>query len=349
MTDAGSEPTHENAPQEQTPQERTAQKAGRRAEVSFQDQAPLPAVFGAYDRHLARLERELGVTLASRGGQVAITGPAEAVSAAETALHRLYDEAKAGSAIDDSRVAAVARASRMGFGEGEVSGDDAPIDTYKRPIRPRPGPQSRYVATLRRSKLTFAVGPAGTGKTFLAVAVAVEMMKRRQVERIILSRPAVEAGESLGFLPGDLNEKVDPYLRPLKDALGVMMPPEMVQRRLASEEIEAAPLAFMRGRTLSNAFIILDEAQNTTPMQMKMALTRIGEGSHMVVNGDPSQTDLPRGQRSGLDDALEVLSGVADISVVRFTAADVVREELVAKIVAAYDARAKTTGSSGNA
>jgi phosphate starvation-inducible PhoH-like protein len=310
-----------------------------RAEVSFQDEAPLPTLFGAYDRHLARLERELGVNLASRGGQVAITGPSDAVAAAETAINQLYAEAKSGGALDDNRVAAVARASRLGPNDAEGQ----PIDTYKRPIRPRAGAQSRYVETLRKSKLTFSIGPAGTGKTFLAVAVAVEMMKRRQVERIILSRPAVEAGERLGFLPGDLNEKVDPYLRPLKDALGVMMPGDMVQRKLANEEIESAPLAFMRGRTLSNAFIILDEAQNTTPMQMKMALTRIGEGSHMVVNGDPSQTDLPRGQKSGLNDALEVLKDVPDVAVTRFYAGDVVREELVAKIVAAYDAHSKTS------
>lgn len=314
------------------------------AEVTFQDEAPLPVLFGAYDRHLARLERELGVNLASRGGQVAITGPSDAVAAAEAAITQLYGEAKAGDAIDDDRVAAVARASRMGSGATEGQA----IDTYKRPIRPRAGAQSRYVETLRRSKLTFSVGPAGTGKTFLAVAVAVEMMKRHQVERIILSRPAVEAGERLGFLPGDLNEKVDPYLRPLKDALAVMMPGDMIQRKLASEEIEAAPLAFMRGRTLSNAFIILDEAQNTTPMQMKMALTRLGEGSHMVVNGDPSQTDLPRGQRSGLNDALEVLKNVPDVKVTRFTASDVVREELVAKIVAAYDAQSKAAETSRN-
>lgn len=315
-----------------------------RAEVAFEDEAHLPNLFGAYDRHLARLEKEFGVHLASRGGQVAITGPADAVAAAESALNALYADARAGHAIDDGRVRAAARSARLG---DEESGPA--IDTYKRAIRPRPGAQARYVETLRRSKLTFAIGPAGTGKTFLAVAVAVEMMKRRMVDRIILSRPAVEAGEKLGFLPGDLREKVDPYLRPLKDALVMMMPADMVERRLANEEIEAAPLAFMRGRTLANAFIILDEAQNTTPMQMKMALTRIGEGSRMVVTGDPSQTDLPAGQRSGLTDALDILTGLDDVSVARFAARDVVREDLVAAIVNAYDARAKKRRSDEDA
>jgi phosphate starvation-inducible PhoH-like protein len=312
------------------------QEAAHKAEIAFEDQSQLSNLFGAYDRHLARLEKEFGVHLASRGAQVAISGPAEAVAAAENALTALYAEAQAGHEIDDGRVRAAARAAR--FGDDAT---DKPIDTYKRPISPRRGAQARYVETLRQSKLTFAVGPAGTGKTFLAVAVAVEMMKKRQVERIILSRPAVEAGEKLGFLPGDLREKVDPYLRPLKDALIIMMPAEMVERRLANEEIEAAPLAFMRGRTLSNAFIILDEAQNTTPMQMKMALTRIGEGSRMVVTGDPSQTDLPDNQRSGLSDALDILPGIDNISVAKFTAKDVVRDDLVAAIVTAYDTRAR--------
>lgn len=307
-----------------------------RAEVAFEDQSCLPNVFGAYDRHLARLEKEFGVHFASRGGQVAITGPSEAVTAAETALTHLYAAARSGVDIDDGRVRAAARQARDGH-----TGDLPAIETYKRGIVPRAGAQARYVETLRRAKLTFAIGPAGTGKTFLAVAVAVEMMKRRMVDRIILSRPAVEAGERLGFLPGDLREKVDPYLRPLKDALVMMMPGDMVERRLANEEIEAAPLAFMRGRTLSNAFIILDEAQNTTPMQMKMALTRIGEGSRMVVTGDPSQTDLPPGQRSGLTDALDIVPGIEDVAVAGFAAEDVVREDLVAAIVSAYDARAR--------
>lgn len=307
-----------------------------RAELAFADESQLPNLFGAYDRHLARLEKEIGVHFASRGGRIAITGPAAAVAAAETALNALYADARAGKQIDDGLVRAAARSARI----GDVTGATT-IETYKRPIQARPGAQSRYVDTLRRAKLTFAIGPAGTGKTFLAVAVAVELMKRRAVDRIILSRPAVEAGERLGFLPGDLREKVDPYLRPLKDALIMMMPAEMVERRLDNEEIEAAPLAFMRGRTLANAFIILDEAQNTTPMQMKMALTRIGEGSRMVVTGDPSQTDLPPGQRSGLSDALDILPGLDDVAVTRFSAEDVMREDLVAAIVAAYDARAR--------
>lgn len=305
-----------------------------RAEVQFEDESHLPNLFGAYDKHLAKLEKEFGVNLASRGGNIAITGPADSVAGAETALRWLYNNAQAGHLIDEGKVRDAVRSTRFGHADTAIA-----IDVYKNPINPRPGAQSRYVETIRRSKLTFATGPAGTGKTFLAVAVAVEMMKRRMVDRIILSRPAVEAGEKLGFLPGDLREKVDPYLRPLKDALMQMMPADMVDRRLSNEEIEAAPLAFMRGRTLAHAFIILDEAQNTTPMQMKMALTRIGEGSRMVVTGDPSQTDLPAGQRSGLSDALEILPGLKDVSVASFKAEDVVREDLVAAIVSAYDAR----------
>jgi phosphate starvation-inducible PhoH-like protein len=312
-----------------------------RAELTFEDETHLPNLFGAYDRHLARLEREFGVSVASRGGNIAITGSANSVASAETALRWLYDSAQSGQVINEGKVSDAVRTAR--FGKLDTS---AAIDVYKNPIQPRSGAQSHYVETIRRSKLTFAAGPAGTGKTFLAVAVAVEMMKRRMVDRIILSRPAVEAGEKLGFLPGDLREKVDPYLRPLKDALMQMMPADMVDRRLANEEIEAAPLAFMRGRTLAHAFIILDEAQNTTPMQMKMALTRIGEGSRMVVTGDPSQTDLPPGQRSGLSDALEILPGLKDVSVSNFSAKDVVREDLVAAIVSAYDSRQRRLSES---
>src|SRR5690606_32322808 len=214
----------------------------------------------------------------------------------------------------------------------------AQIATRRRVIKARTPTQSTYIRSLERTDLVFGLGPAGTGKTYLAVAYAAHCLERGMVERIILSRPAVEAGERLGFLPGDMREKVDPYLRPLYDALYDVLPPEKVERDLESGVIEIAPLAFMRGRTLANAFVILDEAQNTTSMQMKMFLTRLGENSKMVVTGDPSQIDLPPGMTSGLEEAVRLLSGVDEISAVRFAGADVVRRDLVAKIVGAYDA-----------
>src|SRR5213079_184485 len=213
------------------------------------------------------------------------------------------------------------------------------INLRKRPVRARTAAQDSYVRALKRHEMVFGVGPAGTGKTWLAVAHAAQLFERKEVDRIILSRPAVEAGERLGFLPGDLREKVDPYLRPIFDALNDMMPADQLAKRLGNGEIEVAPIAFMRGRTLAQAFVILDEAQNTTPVQMKMFLTRLGEGSRMVVTGDPSQVDLPTGARSGLSDALEALRGVDNIAIVRFTEKDVVRHPLVARIVGAYDAR----------
>jgi phosphate starvation-inducible PhoH-like protein len=212
-------------------------------------------------------------------------------------------------------------------------------------VTPRTPGQIAYLRTLRQNELVFGLGPAGTGKTYLAVAIAVQMLAEGRVDRIVLSRPAVEAGERLGFLPGDMREKIDPYLRPLYDALYDMMPGDQVTKRMASGEIEIAPLAFMRGRTLANAFVILDEAQNTTPMQMKMFLTRLGENSRMAVTGDLTQVDLPSGARSGLAEALDVLDGVEGVGVVRFGAADVVRHALVARIVAAYDARDRRRGA----
>jgi len=215
------------------------------------------------------------------------------------------------------------------------------LNTKKRQIRPRTATQGAFIEAMNSHDMVFGLGPAGTGKTFLAVAKAVSEMLAGNVDRIILTRPAVEAGENLGFLPGDLKEKVDPYLRPLYDALYEMLPAEQVDKKLALGEIEIAPLAFMRGRTLSNSFIILDEAQNTTPMQMKMFLTRLGENSRMVVNGDLSQVDLPRGVVSGLRDALDTLKNVDNISSVTFSSADVVRHGLVAKIVRAYEEKSK--------
>ena len=215
------------------------------------------------------------------------------------------------------------------------------LKTKKRHIYPRSAVQAEYIQAMMNNELVFGLGPAGTGKTYLAVALAVSMMLEGVIDKIILSRPAVEAGENLGFLPGDLKDKVDPYLRPLYDALYEMLPSDQVDKKIALGEIEIAPLAFMRGRTLSNAFVILDEAQNTTPMQMKMFLTRLGENSRMVVNGDLSQVDLPRGVISGLRDALEVLKGTANIASVRFSASDVVRHGLVAKIVKAYEDKSK--------
>src|SRR3954454_6695249 len=243
-------------------------------------------------------------------------------------------------------MAAVEAAMRLAQAEIEDKSlslwrDDAGFRTRKRRIAPRSAAQAAYVKAMREHELVFGLGPAGTGKTYLAVAAAVDLLMTGRVERIILSRPAVEAGERLGFLPGDLREKVDPYLRPIFDALNDMLPAEQLARRLGTGEIEVAPLAFMRGRTLSHAFVILDEAQNTTPVQMKMFLTRMGEGTRMVITGDLSQIDLPPGQRSGLRDALDTLEGLPGVGVTRFTARDVVRHPLVAAIVDAYDQRAK--------
>ena len=221
--------------------------------------------------------------------------------------------------------------------EGAISDGQAQVATRRRVVKARTPMQSTYIRAIEKHDLVFGLGPAGTGKTYIAVAFAAQCLERGLVERIILSRPAVEAGERLGFLPGDMREKVDPYLRPLYDALYDVLPPEKVERDIETGVIEIAPLAFMRGRTLANAFVILDEAQNTTSMQMKMFLTRIGEGSKMVVTGDPSQIDLPPGMRSGLEEAVELLSEVDDISAVRFGAGDIVRRDLVAKIVDAYE------------
>ncbi|MDH3737796.1 MAG: PhoH family protein, partial [Alphaproteobacteria bacterium] len=270
-----------------------------------------------------------------RGNQLEISGPATSREIADRAIASLYARLENGLEVTPGDVQA---AVRMAAGDGDL-GADLSLRTRKRTISPRSPMQAEYVRALDQSDLVFGLGPAGTGKTYLAVAVAVTHLLQGKVDRIILSRPAVEAGERLGYLPGDLQDKIDPYLRPLYDALHDMLPGEQVTRRMANGEIEVAPLAFMRGRTLNHAFVILDEAQNTSAMQMKMFLTRLGEGSRMAVTGDMSQIDLPTGTRSGLGDALEVLDGVAGVETVNFTHADVVRHSLVMRIVRAYEAR----------
>ena len=309
--------------------------------LQFDDNRLLPILYGEHDRHLARIEQSLGVSLMSRGNQIAVSGDPPAVAQARQVLNQLYQRLKRGFAVDFSEIDAAIRLSQPEEStEPSLFGTDGvAIRTQRRHITPRSATQAQYLRQLQERELVFGIGPAGTGKTYLAVAVAVAHLTRGDVDRIVLSRPAVEAGERLGFLPGDLREKVDPYLRPLYDALYDMMPAEQVLRRLSNGEIEIAPLAFMRGRTLTHCFAILDEAQNTTPVQMKMFLTRLGEKSRMAVTGDLSQIDLPLGQRSGLQDAVDTLTGVEGIGMVRFTDADIVRHPLVGRIVRAYEAR----------
>jgi phosphate starvation-inducible protein PhoH and related proteins len=317
--------------------------ADRRIDLTFDDNGRVPLLYGPHDVHLARIETQLGVTVISRGNRLTVAGPASSVEVARTALEALWERTGRGLAVDAAEVDAALRLASSAAPDVramETARGDLAVRTRRRVITPRSATQARYLTALAESELVFGLGPAGTGKTYLAVAQGVSMLVAGQVDRIILSRPAVEAGERLGFLPGDMKEKVDPYLRPLYDALYDMLPADQVTKRMAGGEIEVAPLAFMRGRTLANAFVILDEAQNTTPMQMKMFLTRLGERSRMVVTGDLSQTDLPRGQRSGLDEAVAVLEGEAGIAFVRFGDADVVRHPLVARIVRAYDAKA---------
>ncbi len=313
-----------------------------RLEIEFEQPYLLGPLFGDYDRHLVMIEDRLGVHLSARGNRVMIEGEPDAAARAREVLMGLYDRLDKGQDVDAAAVEAVIGMANQPLFDGIVSEEvaNAPkvmIRTRKKTIVPRSVVQTQYMQALARDDMIFALGPAGTGKTYLAVAQAVQMLITGQVERLILSRPAVEAGERLGFLPGDMKEKVDPYLRPLYDALYDMLPAEQVERRITSGEIEIAPIAFMRGRTLNDAFIILDEAQNTTPQQMKMFLTRFGMRSRMVICGDPNQTDLPPGVTSGLADAVGKLEGIPKLSMVRFGASDVVRHPLVGKIVEAYE------------
>lgn len=314
--------------------------------LEFEDNLLLPSLYGEHNANLARIEHEFGCELSGKGNLLSIEGPAEACNLSRDVLLSLYQRLEEGGEVTiedvDGAIRLVGMLDSPTLREVNprdelLLNDDNVIRTRKTTIRPRSANQSKYIEALRKKDMTFGLGPAGTGKTFLAVAMAVSHLLEGKVERIILSRPAVEAGEKLGFLPGDLKEKVDPYLRPLYDALGQMISMEQTEKRLERGEIEVAPLAFMRGRTLSDAFVILDEAQNTTPMQMKMFLTRFGQNCHMVVCGDPSQVDLPDGSKSGLKDALDTLGKIRDIAFIHFDSSDVVRHKLVGKIVKAYD------------
>ncbi|MGP1352127.1 MAG: PhoH family protein [Parasphingopyxis sp.] len=319
-----------------------ADKGQTRIDLEFEQQQLLGGLFGEYDQNLVAIENRLGVYIAARGNQLTIEGDAENAERARDVLTGLYNRLAKGQEIDAGAVEAVIAMSAEPTLDGVVRKDvsEPPkvmIRTRKKTIVPRSITQTRYMEALAREDVIFALGPAGTGKTYLAVAQAVHQLITGSVDRLILSRPAVEAGERLGFLPGDMREKVDPYLRPLYDALYDMLPSDQVERRIASGEIEIAPIAFMRGRTLADAFVILDEAQNTTPAQMKMFLTRFGENSRMVVCGDPKQVDLPGEGVSGLADAVSRLEDVEGIATVRFGVGDVVRHPVVGRIVEAYE------------
>jgi phosphate starvation-inducible PhoH-like protein len=315
-----------------------------RAELEFDEPAVLGALFGQFDANLVQIENRLGVYIAARGNRIQIEGAEDAVARTRDVLKGMHNRLLSGQDLDAGAVESLIAMSNEPTLEGIITGShDAPpimIRTRKKTIVPRSAMQIEYMQALAREDIIFALGPAGTGKTYVAVAQAVSQLMTGSVQRLILSRPAVEAGEKLGFLPGDMKEKVDPYLRPLYDALYDCLPPEQVERRIESGEIEIAPIAFMRGRTLADAFVILDEAQNTTPAQMKMFLTRFGQNSRMVVCGDPRQVDIPGGDSmSGLGDAVKRLEGVEGIAVTRFTSADVVRHPIVGRIVDAYEGK----------
>ena len=312
--------------------------------LAFDDNRLAGDLFGQFDQNLAEIERRLHVAVIARGNQVTIKGPHEVCDQARRILETLWERLQNGHPVHPGDVDGAIRMVEQEVDqlplptlEPKARFTPAQISTRRKTVSARTPAQDAYVRAMDRADLVFGIGPAGTGKTYLAVAYAAALIERGDVDRLILSRPAVEAGERLGFLPGDMKEKVDPYLRPLYDALYDMMPAEKVERGLQSGMIEVAPLAFMRGRTLANAVVLLDEAQNCTAMQMKMFLTRLGENSKMIVTGDPTQVDLPPGTRSGLVDALGILEGMPGMIRVNFTEKDVVRHELVARIVKAYD------------
>jgi phosphate starvation-inducible PhoH-like protein len=319
--------------------------------MTFDDNSLIPLLFGEHNAHLHYLENMLDVDIASRGNTLSIKGSPKAQQTAEAVLEMMWSRLGKNQDVSISDVDAAlrfARGERKGsFENGPHSARENFLDekagikggsgSSSKIVNPRSPNQSLYIDAMRKTDMVFGVGPAGTGKTFLAVAAAVEMYRAGEVERLVFTRPAVEAGERLGFLPGDLLEKIDPYLRPIYDALRELMPGETVQKKMVSGDIEIAPLAFMRGRTLKNAFVVLDEAQNTTAMQMKMFLTRMGQGTRMVITGDPTQTDLPNGTTSGLNQAIQILKNIPEVAFIHFDKGDVVRHKLVGKIIAAYD------------
>jgi phosphate starvation-inducible PhoH-like protein len=320
----------------------TQPKTIHREKLAFDNPEALQALIGSNNGRLKLVERTSGAQVHLRGNEITIEGEAAATETAKTALEQLYDLALAGKPLSSDDVVRAVQLLKGDSGQTDIRGvfgDTILTPRSGRPIAPKGATQKRYVDLVRTNDIMFSVGPAGTGKTYLAVALAVRALLDKTVRRIILTRPAVEAGERLGFLPGTLEEKVDPYLRPLYDALHDMIEPDKLERFMSDGTIEIAPLAFMRGRTLQGSFIILDEAQNTTPEQMKMFLTRMGFDSKAIVTGDITQTDLPRGQRSGLRDALDLVDGIRGIGMVEFSAEDVVRHPLVAALIRAYDAR----------
>ena len=317
--------------------------------LDFPDNRLLIDLCGEFDRNIAEIEHALEVQILRRGNELAILGDDAAKLRAAETLRALYGRLESGRSVEPGDVTAAIRFGASADDTGGRDGDQlemfkggaVEIKTRKKTITPRTLAQTDYVASLYQNELVFGLGPAGTGKTYLAVAVAVSMFVEGHVDRIILSRPAVEAGERLGFLPGDMKDKVDPYMQPLYDALNDFLPGKQLAKLIEEKRIEIAPLAFMRGRTLSNAYVVLDEAQNATSMQMKMFLTRLGEGSRMAITGDMTQIDLPRGVLSGLIEAERILRGVEGIGFARFTVKDVVRHPMVAKIIEAYDGAGK--------
>jgi phosphate starvation-inducible PhoH-like protein len=311
--------------------------------MDFEDNDILALLSGEHNHYLAHIEKSLDVSLDSFGNSIKISGTVKSTKIARQVIEGLYKKIRDGAQADfDKTMVDDALRWAINGHSQSAAGATASFDTWKKKIVAKTKGQHDYLALLRANEVVFGLGPAGTGKTYMAVARAVEALKKREVERIILSRPAVEAGERLGFLPGDMKEKVDPYLRPLYDALYDMMPADKVDRMLVSGEIEIAPLAFMRGRTLSNAHVIIDEAQNTTPVQMKMVLTRLGQDSHMVITGDLSQIDLPDGHPSGLAEAVRILDNIRGVGIIHLSGQDVVRHPVVARILQAYEAGQKS-------